>query len=236
MHHARGISNTGQARSHETGSLRFFPRNVLPLGSTLAQSLRRCEQRSQNNLRGRHPHRQLRDLARLRGRLAWGVDDFDESYPLSYTNDLVRLAASVKIAIGSEKLTIAFKQACIVIVEGYRDTLKDEGCPFVLAERERNLERLGVKEIMPPDDFWEKLNQRPAIRRVIPRVAREALEAELPEGIHYRVVRREAGTGSLGRQRFLAIGEWKGGYIAREAKAMTPSACAWLDGQKRSSR
>ena len=170
------------------------------------------------------------------GRLAWGVDDFDESYPLSYTNDLVRLAASVKIAIGSEKLTIAFKQACIVIVEGYRDTLKDEGCPFVLAERERNLERLGVKEIMPPDDFWEKLNQRPAIRRVIPRVAREALEAELPEGIHYRVVRREAGTGSLGRQRFLAIGEWKGGYIAREAKAMTPSACAWLDGQKRSSR
>jgi len=28
------------------------------------------------------------------GRLAWGVDDFDDAYPLPYTSDLVRLAAS----------------------------------------------------------------------------------------------------------------------------------------------
>src|SRR4029077_6217891 len=32
------------------------------------------------------------------GRLAWGVDDFDNAYPLPYTNDLVRLAASAAIA------------------------------------------------------------------------------------------------------------------------------------------
>ena len=30
------------------------------------------------------------------GRMAWGVDDFDDSYPLPYTSDLVRLAASLK--------------------------------------------------------------------------------------------------------------------------------------------
>src|ERR1035437_7627605 len=30
------------------------------------------------------------------GRLCWGVDDFDESYPLAYTNDIVRLASSLK--------------------------------------------------------------------------------------------------------------------------------------------
>jgi hypothetical protein len=170
------------------------------------------------------------------GRLAWGVDDFDESYPLSYTNDLVRLAASVKIAIDSDTLTIAFKEACSVIVNGYRDTLKAEGCPFVLAEQERNLERLGIKEIVPPKDFWQKLNQRPSIRLAIPRIARVALETELPKALDYRLVRREAGTGSLGRQRFVAIGEWKGGYIAREAKAVTPSACVWLEGRKRISR
>jgi hypothetical protein len=121
-------------------------------------------------------------------------------------------------------------------VNGYRDTLKDEGCPFVLAEQKRNLERLGIKEIVPPEAFWQKLNQRPDNRLAIPRVAKEALEAELPKGLDYRVVRREAGTGSLGRQRFVAIGEWKGGYIAREAKAVTPFACAWLDGWKRSPR
>jgi hypothetical protein len=172
----------------------------------------------------------------IEGRMAWGVDDFDESYPMAYTNDLVRLATSVKIAIDSETLTIGFKDACDVILNGYRDTLKEEGCPFVLAEQERNLEKLGVKEIVPPEDFWQTLNQRPVIRREIPHAAKEALEAELPKGLDYRVVRREAGTGSLGRQRFVAIGKWKGGYIAREAKAVTPSACAWLDGRKSSLR
>ncbi len=59
---------------------------------------------------------------------------------------------------------------------------------------------------------------------------------ELPKALDYRVIRREAGMGSLGRQRFVAIGEWKGGYIAREAKAVTPSACAWLQGRKTGSR
>lgn len=39
-----------------------------------------------------------------------------------------------------------------------------------------------------------------------------------------------AGTGSLGQQRFVAIGEWKGACIAREAKAMVPSACVRLGG------
>jgi uncharacterized protein (DUF2252 family) len=30
-----------------------------------------------------------------KGRMCWGVDDFDEAWPLPYTNDLIRLAASV---------------------------------------------------------------------------------------------------------------------------------------------
>src|SRR5262245_30888282 len=32
------------------------------------------------------------------GRLCWGVNDFDEAGYLPYTNDLVRLAASVRLA------------------------------------------------------------------------------------------------------------------------------------------
>jgi len=32
------------------------------------------------------------------GRLIWGVNDFDEAWPLPYTNDLVRLATSALIA------------------------------------------------------------------------------------------------------------------------------------------
>ena len=34
------------------------------------------------------------------GRLCWGVDDFDDAYPLPYSNDLVRLAASIRMVIG----------------------------------------------------------------------------------------------------------------------------------------
>ena len=32
----------------------------------------------------------------IEGRLVWGINDFDEAYPLPYTNDLVRLASSGK--------------------------------------------------------------------------------------------------------------------------------------------
>ena len=97
------------------------------------------------------------------GRLSWGVDDFDESYPLPYTNDLVRLAASVKIVIDSEKLTIGFKEGCSAILEGYQKALKAGGCPFVLAEHEKNLDRLGVQAFQPPDGFWEKHRLRSSL-------------------------------------------------------------------------
>jgi hypothetical protein len=99
---------------------------------------------------------------------------------------------------------------------------------MVLAERERNLERLGIAAIKPPPDFWEKLVQRPAVND-LPRHARPALEKTLPAGnLDYKVVRREAGMGSLGQQRFVAIADWEGGY--REGKATVPSACVWLAG------
>jgi hypothetical protein len=39
--------------------------------------------------------------------------------------------------------------------------------------------------------------------------------------------RRIVGVGSLGRERFLALGEWHGGLVAREAKAWVPSAVFW---------
>jgi len=43
------------------------------------------------------------------------------------------------------------------------------------------------------------------------------------------VAHRVAGLGSLGRERFVAIAEWRGGKIAQEAKAPAPSACAWIN-------
>jgi hypothetical protein len=163
------------------------------------------------------------------GRMAWGVDDFDDSYPLPYTSDLVRLAASLKIVNDLGHLNSKLKNGCEIILEGYRAALKLGGCPIVLAERESIMERLGIESIDPPEDFWEKLNKRPIVRDEMPRDARQILNESLPDDIvEYKIVLRRAGLGSLGQQRFVAIAEWEGGCIAREVKAMVPSSCAWL--------
>ena len=164
------------------------------------------------------------------GRLCWGVDDFDEAYPLAFTNDLVRLATSVKIAIDAEGLSIKLKDGCNAILEGYRDSLRQGGSPIVLAERDQKLGKLGVDSFKPPSNFWEKLNRFPGICQPLAKDLKRALEKTLPEpGIEYKVVRRQAGLGSLGQERCVAIAEWRGGCIAREAKMMVPSACAWLN-------
>lgn len=165
------------------------------------------------------------------GRLCWGIDDFDEAAPLPYTNDLARLAASVKIVIDLGELTINLKTACEAILEGYQQTLKMGGCPMVLAESETALEELGFDTMKFPEDFWRKLSNRPAVKNGFPSDARRAIEKMLPRpNLKYKVVRREAGLGSLGQQRFVAIAQFDGGFIAREAKAMLPPASVWLNG------
>lgn len=164
------------------------------------------------------------------GRLCWGVDDFDEAYPLAYTNDLVRLATSMKIVIDAEGLSIKLKDGCDAILDGYSKSLREGGQPIVLAERDQKLGRLGVDSFKPPSNFWEKLNRLPAVRQPLVKDLKRALEKTLPEpGIEYKVVRRRAGLGSLGQERFVAIAKWQGGCIAREAKLMVPSACSWLN-------
>ena len=164
------------------------------------------------------------------GRLCWGVDDFDEAYPLAYTNDLVRLAASVKIVIDAEGLSVKLKGGCNAILEGYTEALREGGFPIVLAERDQKLGKLGVDSFKPPSNFWEKLNRLPVLRQPLAKDLKRALEKTLPEaGIKYKVVRRQAGLGSLGQERFVAIADWQGGCIAREAKLMVPSACSWLN-------
>ena len=53
------------------------------------------------------------------------------------------------------------------------------------------------------------------------------------EKIPYRVAHRVAGLGSRGRQRFVALGQYAGASICREAKALAPSAWCWAFGEQK---
>ena len=165
------------------------------------------------------------------GRLAWGVDDFDEAFPLAYTNDLVRLATSVKIVSDCEQLTIKSKRGSEAILDGYEQTLRTGGRPIVLAEQEKYLQRLAIDAIKPSKDFWKSLNRLPVVSGALPRNLKGTLANALPPGVNYKLVRRKAGMGSLGQPRFVAVTDWEGGCIAREAKALVPSSSMWLTGK-----
>ncbi len=169
----------------------------------------------------------------LEGRLIWGVNDFDEAYTLAYTIDLVRVAASALLAAEGGHLRFKPKEGCDAILEGYRNSLKGGGEPFVLAENHKWMRVIAENELRDPIRFWGKMDRLPTFQGEIPVSAREGLEHLLPgPGIKYRVAHRTAGLGSLGHMRFVALAEWHGGYVAREAKALVPSSVYWANGDQ----
>jgi uncharacterized protein DUF2252 len=164
------------------------------------------------------------------GRLVWGVNDFDEACLFPYTMDLVRLATSAFLATREERLAMKPKESAAAILAGYEHGLEDGGRPFVLGENHEWLRAIAESKLRDPVVFWQKIDRLPAAKGEIPESAREAIEHQLPErGMRYRLARRVAGLGSLGHLRLVAIAEWKGGRLAREAKALTPSALHWLN-------
>src|SRR2546425_10882263 len=51
------------------------------------------------------------------GRLIWGINDFDETYPLPFASDLVRLATSAHLAIEEGHLSVRTRDSCDAIVD-----------------------------------------------------------------------------------------------------------------------
>ena len=162
------------------------------------------------------------------GRLIWGVNDFDEAVELPYTNDLVRLCTSALIAIDETRLAVSWRGTSEAIIEGYAECLRGGGGPVVLAERHRWLRDLAVARLKDQRSYWGALRSlRTVTSPVHPRVRRLLLRAMPDRRLKFRVVHRRAGLGSLGRQRFTALADWRGGTIAREAKPLTTSAWTW---------
>jgi hypothetical protein len=173
----------------------------------------------------------------IEGRLVWGINDFDEAYMLPYTVDLVRLAASAHIAIREARLQLEPGDACDAILAGYTKGLRTGGAPIVLAEQHPWLRQMMTGVLREPQQFWDKMDRLPTWRGQIPKSARRALDRLLPKkDLECRVVHRIAGLGSLGRERFVGISLFEGAKIAREAKALAPSACVWALGGRKSER
>ncbi|HEY3973064.1 MAG TPA: DUF2252 family protein [Candidatus Sulfotelmatobacter sp.] len=164
----------------------------------------------------------------IEGRLIWGVNDFDEAHPMAYANDLVRLAVSAHLASEAGHLPLTQKDICGSILEGYRDGMRDGGLPFVLGENHEWLRQIAESELRDPVHFWAKMDALPTVKGNVPLSAIDAIEHLMPApGLRYRLASRVAGLGSLGHARYVAIADWHGGRIAREAKALVASACYW---------
>ena len=163
----------------------------------------------------------------LESRLVWGIHDLDQAYSLPYTNDLVRLTASARLANREGKLSISDSDACDAILTGYRNAFVLGGCPLVLTEHNHKLRQM-VEHARDPANFWDTLDRLPTFSQAIPERATAMIELLMPEpGLPYRIVHRLGGLGSLGLQRFVALASWQGERIGIEVEEIGPPAQLW---------
>jgi hypothetical protein len=168
------------------------------------------------------------------GRFVWGVNDFDEAAVMPYVFDLVRLAASIRLA---PDRSVPNTRVAEILIAGYREGLRVPQ-PALLDEGETWLRPYAIGTDLESGKFWKNIDKPKKFPLIggkpggkPPRDAMELLNASLPKGatnIHYR--RRIAGGGSLGRPRYVAIADWRGGRVMREAKALVPSAWTYVHG------
>lgn len=155
-------------------------------------------------------------------RLVWGVNDLDEAARLPWCLDLVRLCASIRLAIPARGTADA-------LLEGYAAGIAAPR-PFVLERDHFWLRDAFAAGDAKREEFWAEIDAaRPAGK--VPEPFRTALLDALPEpGLNSVIAAREAGAGSLGRPRFVASCQYRGGPLAVEIKGLMPSC--WAQGRE----
>jgi hypothetical protein len=173
------------------------------------------------------------------GRLVWGVNDLDEAAVIPYAYDLVRLAVSAQLARDAKDaeegglapfVTLSDADAADAILAGYREGLNSPR-PTLLDEQETWLRPYVACSDGERAKFWtSKIDPLPDERPGDAVMA--GFTAAFPQDASIiRTMRRpKQGGGSLGRPRFVAVANWRGGRIVREAKAIVPSAWDWAHG------
>ena len=170
------------------------------------------------------------------GRLVWGVNDFDEAHPMAFTNDLARVAVSAFLAAeGASDFKLKPGEICAQLADGYRTQVERGGQPFVLMESHPKLRSMALQDLRQPAAFWSRMEEKTVpLKSEPPDSVRKALAKILPDGAkpEFRLLRSPKGLGSLGRRRYLAIFDWEGGKMAREAKSVVASANLWAMGHR----
>jgi hypothetical protein len=164
------------------------------------------------------------------GRLVWGVNDFDEAAEMPYPIDLVRLATSALLARPARGL--AGKDICAAILQGYRRGLSDPR-PFVLDEKRAWLRALVVVPEKDRAGFWKGIDElKPGKKRPAARY-RKAIVSAMPDRACeiIKICPRSAGTGSLGRPRWVGVADWHGSRVVREVKALVRSGWTLIPGR-----
>ena len=116
----------------------------------------------------------------VEGRLIWGVNDFDEAWPMAYTIDLVRLAVSAHLAVEAGHLPLKREDICGTMLQGYQECMQAKGCAYVLAETHQWLRRIAEGELRDPVRFWEKMDALPTLKTAAPVSAIDAIEHLMP--------------------------------------------------------
>lgn len=162
------------------------------------------------------------------GRLVWGVNDYDEAAEMPFVIDLVRLSVSAVLAADARKAAPAPFTA--PILSGYRAGI-DAPSAIVLERDWAWLREAVVVSEQRRQKFWKKIAAR--VSEPAPADVRAALGSAMPEpALAFDTARRQAGTGSLGRPRWIGVADWRGGPIVREAKALVTSAWELARGRR----
>ena len=102
----------------------------------------------------------------------------------------------------------------------------------MLAEDHDWLRKISISKLRNPGMFWRRMEELVTWSQPLSAAAEQALVHLLPRpDSSHRVVRRTAGPGSLGDIDSLHWQIGQGGRIAREAKALAPSACSFAKNQ-----
>jgi len=156
------------------------------------------------------------------GRLVWGVNDFDEAARMPYASDVVRLSTSALLASPGRGITAT--EMCAAVLEGYAQGLRAPR-PIVLDRDWGWLRELLVVSDKQRAKFWSKIEA--ARHATAPTPYRRALSDAMPQPrLAMWTARRVAGTGSLGRPRWIGVAEWQGAPVVRELKVVLVSA--WM--------